>query len=209
MMQDERWHGRVPLVAILRGVEPDRAVDVGSALVAAGVSIIEVPMNSPEPLESIARLARSLGGRALIGAGTVLDPADVDRLAGIGASLVVSPGCNPTVIARTVRAGMIALPGVFTPSEMFMAIEAGASGLKIFPAELFPHTALKAVKAVLPDVPVFMVGGIHAGNMEAYVAAGAAGFGIGGSLFQPGKPLADIASDAAALVAAVRAAGAA
>jgi 2-dehydro-3-deoxyphosphogalactonate aldolase len=199
--------GRLPLVAILRGLEPERAVAVGEALVDAGFDIIEVPLNSPEPLTSITALVEALGDCALIGAGTVLTEAQVDDLAAIGAQLVVSPNCNPAVIRRTAAHGMVSMPGVVTPTEMFAALEAGATGLKIFPAEMVSPTIIKAVRAVLPpQVPVLAVGGINAGNMSEFLAAGAAGFGIGGSLFKPGKPLADIAADARAIVAAFKAA---
>ncbi|MFY8049581.1 MAG: 2-dehydro-3-deoxy-6-phosphogalactonate aldolase [Erythrobacter sp.] len=198
--------GRLPLVAILRGLEPERAAQVGEALVEAGFDIIEVPLNSPEPLVSIAALVEALGHRALIGAGTVLAEAEVDALAAIGAQLVVSPNCNPAVIRRSVAHGMVSLPGVLTPTEMFAAIDAGASGLKIFPAEIVGPAGLKAVRAVLPrQVPVLAVGGISAANMGDYLAAGAAGFGIGGALFMPGKPLAAIAADARTIVAAFNA----
>ncbi len=199
--------GRLPLVAILRGLEPERAVAVGEVLVEAGFDIIEVPLNSPEPLTSIAALVEALGDCALIGAGTVLTEAQVDDLAAIGAQLVVSPNCNPAVIRRTAAHGMVSMPGVVTPTEMFAALEAGATGLKIFPAEMVSPAIIKAVRAVLPpQVPVLAVGGINAGNMGAFLAAGAAGFGIGGSLFKPGKPLAEIDADARAIVAAFRAA---
>lgn len=202
--------GKTPLVAILRGIEPERAVAVGETLVECGFDIIEVPLNSPDPMISIAALVKAVGNSALIGAGTVLAETQVDRLADIGARLVVSPNCNPSIIRRTVGHGMISLPGVLTPTEMFAALEAGATGLKIFPAEMASPAIIKAVRAVLPPaVPVLAVGGIHAGNMSEYLAAGAAGFGIGGSLFRPGKQLAEIAADARALVEAFAAARAA
>ncbi|HSF12114.1 MAG TPA: 2-dehydro-3-deoxy-6-phosphogalactonate aldolase [Erythrobacter sp.] len=199
--------GRLPLVAILRGLEPERAADVGETLVECGFDIIEVPLNSPDPLTSIAALVTVLGNRALIGAGTVLTEAQVDALADIGAGLVVSPNCNPAVIRRTAAHGMVSLPGVITPTEMFAALDAGATGLKIFPAEMVSPAIVKAVRAVLPaQVPVYAVGGINALNMGEYLGAGAAGFGIGGSLFKPGKPLPEIAADARAIVAAFKAA---
>ncbi len=204
---DQRLEGKLPLVAILRGLEPERAVEVGTALVEAGFDILEVPMNSPEPLRSIEAMMGVLGDKALIGAGTVLDTRQVDALADLGARLVVSPNCNVQVIVRTSARGMVSFPGVLTPSEMFTALEAGATGLKIFPAELMAPPILKAVRAVLPPaVPVYVVGGINAANMAEYIAAGASGFGIGGSLFKPGKPVEDIARDAVALVAAYKAA---
>lgn len=203
-------YGKTPLVAILRGIEPERAAAVGETLVECGFDIIEVPLNSPDPMISIAALVKAVGNSALIGAGTVLAETQVDRLADIGARLVVSPNCNPSIIRRTVGHGMISLPGVLTPTEMFAALEAGATGLKIFPAEMASPAIIKAVRAVLPPaVPVLAVGGIHAGNMSEYLAAGAVGFGIGGSLFRPGKQLAEIAADARALVEAFAAARAA
>ena len=199
--------GRMPLVAILRGLEPERAVEVGHALVDAGFDVIEVPLNSPDPFTSISALVEALGERALVGAGTVLSAGEVDRLAGIGAGLVVSPNCDPAVIARTAYHGMVSLPGVLTPTEMFAALDAGATGLKIFPAEIVSPAVVRAVRAVLPPaVPVLAVGGIHAGNMGDFLAAGVAGFGIGGALFRPGKPVEAIARDARAVVEAFRAA---
>ena len=201
------WKAHLPLVAILRGLEPERAVDVAGALVDAGIGMIEVPMNSPEPLRSIAAIVDAFGDRALIGAGTVLDVATVDSLKGIGAQLVVSPNFNPEVVRRAAALGMTAMPGVLTPSEMFGALEAGATGLKIFPAELFPASAIKAVRAVLPKgCPILVVGGIHAGNMTEFLAAGATGFGLGSALFKPGKDLSAIGTDARATVEALRAA---
>ncbi len=199
--------GRLPLVAILRGLEPERAVAVGGVLVEAGFDIIEVPLNSPDPLASIAALVEAFGSRALIGAGTVLTEAEVDALAEVGAGLVVSPNGNPAVIRRTARRGMVSLPGVLTPTEMFAALEAGASGLKIFPAEMIAPPIITAVRAVLPAAtPIYAVGGINAANMGGWLAAGVSGFGIGGSLFRPGKPLGDIAADARAIVSAFKAA---
>jgi 2-dehydro-3-deoxyphosphogalactonate aldolase len=199
------FDSRFPLVAILRGLEPERAVEVGEALVDAGFDVIEVPLNSPDPFTSIAALVAALGKRALVGAGTVLTVDQVDRLADIGAGLVVSPNCNPAVIARTAAHGMVSLPGVLTPTEMFAALSAGATGLKIFPAELVSPAAVKAVRAVLPPtVPVLAVGGISAANMGDYLAAGITGFGIGGALFKPGKPTEAIARDARAMVEAFR-----
>jgi 2-dehydro-3-deoxyphosphogalactonate aldolase len=195
--------GHRPLIAILRGLEPARAADVARALVAAGISLIEVPLNSPDPLASIEAIIAAVGDKALVGAGTVLDAGQVRALAALGARLVVAPNCNPDVIGAAVASGMVALPGVLTPTEMFAAIAAGAQGLKIFPAELVPPAGVKAVRAVLPPgLPLFMVGGINAGTMAAYRAAGATGFGLGSSLFTPGKPLADIAAEATSIVAA-------
>jgi 2-dehydro-3-deoxyphosphogalactonate aldolase len=203
LMSRDFLDGHRPLIAILRGLEPERAAAVAHALVDAGISLIEVPLNSPDPLSSIEAIIAAVGDAALVGAGTVLDTGAVRSLAGIGARLVVAPNCNAAVIDAAVASGMIALPGVLTPTEMFAAIAAGAHGLKIFPAELVPPAAVKAVRAVLPPgLPLFMVGGISAANMAAYRAAGATGFGLGSSLFTPGKPLADIAAAAKAVVAA-------
>jgi len=201
----QAFQGRTPLVAILRGLEPARAVAVGEVLVDCGFDIIEVPLNSPDPLVSIAALVKAMGDRALIGAGTVLTEAQVDALADIGARLVVSPNCNPAVIRRTSAHGMVSMPGVLTPTEMFAALDAGASGLKLFPAEMSSPAIIKAVRAVLPPaVPVLAVGGIHADNMRDYLVAGVTGFGIGGSLFRPGKSLDEIAADGRSIVAAFK-----
>ena len=201
----QAFQGRTPLVAILRGLEPARAVAVGEVLVDCGFDIIEVPLNSPDPLVSIAALVKAMGDRALIGAGTVLTEAQVDALADIGARLVVSPNCNPAVIGRTAAHGMVSMPGVLTPTEMFAALDAGASGLKLFPAEMSSPAIIKAVRAVLPPaVPMLAVGGIHADNMRDYLVAGVTGFGIGGSLFKPGKSLDEIAADGRSIVAAFK-----
>lgn len=196
---------RLPLFAVLRGLEVDRAADVGRVLIAAGFEILEVTMNSPAPLESIAAIARAVGPGALVGAGTVTSVEEVDAVVDAGGRLVVSPHCDPELIAYAAKRQLVVLPGVLSPSEIFAAIRAGASGVKIFPAEIMPPAGIKAVKAVLPpDVPVYVVGGIHADNMGSYLAAGAAGFGIGGSLFRPGKSLSDIERDAVAIVAQFR-----
>lgn len=192
-----------PLVAILRGLEPANAVRIAGEIIEAGFDIVEVPLNSPMPFDSIEAIVKAFGDRALVGAGTVLKRDQVDRLADIGSKLVVSPNCNPDVIGRSVAKGMVALPGVVTPSEMFAAIDAGATGLKIFPAEFVPPAAVKAMCAVLPsNVPIFAVGGIDTGNMTDYLKAGATGFGMGGAVFKPGKPSEDVAADAARIVAA-------
>lgn len=206
-MTDQQLNRRLPLFAVLRGLEPERARDVARALVSGGFEILEVTMNSPEPVASIAAIAEAVGDSALVGAGTVTTTQEVDSVIAAGGRLIVSPHCDPDLIAYAVQQRLTVLPGVLTPSEMIRAMKAGASGLKVFPAELVPPQGIKAIKAVLPhQVPVFVVGGVHAGNMSEYLAAGAAGFGIGGSLFKPGKPLSDIEKDAAALVAAFRSA---
>lgn len=191
------------LVAILRGVTPDEVEEIGDALVGAGITTIEVPLNSPEPLKSIGRLARCFGSRALIGAGTVLSPQEVDNVLDVGGTLVVSPNCDPAVIARTLEHKMVSMPGVFTATECFQAIAAGARTLKLFPGSMAGPEGLKALRAVMPsDVDLYAVGGASPDNLKDWVAAGAAGFGIGTSLFKPGMTAGDVADRAAALVAA-------
>lgn len=199
-----------PLVAIIRGITPDEVDGVGDALVQAGIRIIEVPLNSPNPLASIERLVRRVGDAATIGAGTVLDPADVHRLADIGAQLVVSPHVDVDVISATLAEGMVASPGFFTPSEAFRAIGAGAPVLKLFPAEAASPAVLKAQLAVIPPhVPVLAVGGISPDTVAPWLAAGAAGFGLGSGLYTPGLGAAEVGRRAQAYVAAVKAAPAA
>jgi 2-dehydro-3-deoxyphosphogalactonate aldolase len=179
--------GHRHLIAILRGITPAEAVAVAEALVAAGISMIEVPLNSPEPLMSISRAVRAAGGVAMIGAGTVLAAAEVDAVAESGGSFVVSPDANPEVIGRTVARGLASYPGVFTPTEAFAAIRAGATGLKFFPAEVLGPGGIKAMKAVLPrDVPLYAVGGAKPDNFAAYRAAGCTGFGLGTYIYTPG-----------------------
>ena len=193
-----------PLVAILRGVRPDEVEAIGDALVDAGFTLIEVPLNSPDPFASIERLARRHGDRAMIGAGTVLTTDDVARLADVGGRMVISPNTNPRVIAASVSAGMASLPGYFTPSEAFAALEAGASALKLFPAEAASPAVLKAQRAVLPrDVPLLAVGGIAPDTMAPWRAAGANGFGLGSALYKPGASAAEVGAAARAFVAAL------
>lgn len=207
MTPAERLHRHMaecPLVAIIRGVTPDEAVGVGEAIFAAGISIIEVPLNSPDPLASIERLAEALGSRAIVGAGTVLNVADVARVRDAGGQIVVSPGGDPAVIAATVAAGMISAPGYFTPTEGFAALKAGAHALKLFPAEAAPPAVVKAQRAVLPkDVKLIVVGGVTPANMAAYLAAGANGFGLGGGVYRPGQTPAEVGAQARAYVAAL------
>ena len=192
---------RCPLVAILRGVRPDEVEPIGDALVEAGFTLIEVPMNSPDPLVSIGRLARRLEGKALVGAGTVLTPDQVDAVQQAGGRLIISPNSNLSVIARSAEAGLISMPGYFTPTEAFAAVQAGASALKLFPAEAATPTVLKAQRAVLPkELPVLAVGGINPGNMGPWVAAGADGFGLGSALYKPGATVAQVREAAQAFL---------
>lgn len=193
-----------PLVAIIRGVTPDAVVGIGEALVAAGIRLIEVPLNSGDPFASIERLATALGSHATVGAGTVLHAAQVARVADAGGALVVSPNTDSAVIAATAAAGLVSAPGYFTPSEAFAALAAGAHVLKLFPAEAASPAVLAAQRAVLPKhVPVLAVGGITPDSMAAWTAAGAAGFGLGGGLYAPGRSAADVAARARAYVAAL------
>jgi 2-dehydro-3-deoxyphosphogalactonate aldolase len=195
------------LVAILRGVTPQEALAVGQALVDAGINRIEVPMNSPDPLESIAALQAAFGAVAKIGAGTVLQVEQVAQVAATGAKLIVSPNCNPAVIRAAKAASMESFPGVMTPTEAFAAIEAGADVLKLFPGELVGPVGLRAMKAVLPrDMPLYAVGGVTPENMADWLAAGATGFGIGSSIYKPGDSAQVVAGKAQALVAAWKAA---
>jgi len=177
----------VPLIAILRGLPLGDAVAVAQALVDAQWSVVEVPLNSPQPLASIAAIAKAFP-QLLVGAGTVLQPEQVHDVHKAGGKLVVAPNFNAEVVRAAVDLGMVCLPGVFTPTEAFAALDAGASGLKLFPAEMIAPAAVKAMRAVLPaSTLLFPVGGISATNMRAYLAAGANGFGIGSALYTPGK----------------------
>ena len=194
-----------PLVAIIRGVTPGEAEAIGEAIFEAGIRIIEVPLNSPEPLASIERLARRFGERALIGAGTVLEPSDVGRVKDAGGRVIVSPNTFEPVIEAAAAAGLVSLPGFFTPSEAFTALRAGATGLKLFPAEGASPAVVKAQRAVLPkDVPLLVVGGIGPGNMQPWLDAGAQGFGLGSGLYRPGQSAQETAAKARAYVEGLR-----
>jgi 2-dehydro-3-deoxyphosphogalactonate aldolase len=196
----------LPLIAILRGVGPDEAIAVGEALVGAGFRAIEVPLNSPEPLKSIAALASAFGERALIGAGTVLDPADVERIADAGGGLIVMPHADLAIVRTAKAQGLACVPGVATPTEAFGSLAAGADALKLFPAEALPPAVVKAWRAVLPATTWLLpVGGITPERMAPYLAAGANGFGLGSALYQPGLAPAQVATRARAFAAALAA----
>jgi 2-dehydro-3-deoxyphosphogalactonate aldolase len=193
-----------PIVAILRGVKPDEIDGIGDALIEAGVTVVEVPLNSPQPFESIRRLAARHGHHALVGAGTVLEAADVARLKEAGGKLVVAPNFDADVVRAAKAAGLATLPGVMTPSEGFAALKAGADGLKLFPAEIIPPVVFKAWRAVFPaDCLMLAVGGVGVDNIRTYAEAGASGYGIGSGLYKPGRPAAEIGKLARALVAAL------
>jgi 2-dehydro-3-deoxyphosphogalactonate aldolase len=194
----------LPLIAILRGIRPEEVPAAADALAGAGFRIIEIPLNSPEPLESLRYLARRTD--LLVGAGTVLSPAEVEAVAAAGGRLMVAPNADREVIAAAERLGMVALPGVATPTEAFAALAAGADGLKMFPAEILPPKAVKAWRAVLPaSVPLLPVGGITPESMGDYLAAGADGFGLGSALYKPGMSAGELGRRAEAFAMAYRA----
>jgi 2-dehydro-3-deoxyphosphogalactonate aldolase len=195
----------LPLIAILRGLEPENALPVGQILVDAGFRIIEVPLNSPRPFDSIERLDQALGARALIGAGTVLQPPDVGRVRDAGGRLIVMPYSDPRIIEEAKAQGLICLPGVATPTEGFAALAAGADGLKLFPAETIPPVVVKAWRAVFPPETLLLpVGGITPERMADYLAAGASGFGLGSALFHPGLTRAEVQTRAMAFGSAIK-----
>ena len=203
MLRDSFQH--LPFIAILRGMKPEEAPWVMETLIAADFQILEVPLNSPRRFESLAYLVRHAPAGSLIGAGTVLTEAEVDEVAATGAKLMIAPNCAPAVIAAAKARGLIALPGVATPTEAFAALQAGADGLKMFPGELLPPAAVKAWRAVLPKGTLLIpTGGVTPENVAAYRAAGADGFGIGSALYRPGMTRDELAQKAAAFVAAVR-----
>jgi 2-dehydro-3-deoxyphosphogalactonate aldolase len=193
---------RLPFIAILRGIRPEEVLDAGQALVDAGWHMIEVPLNSPRPLHSILALTAAFP-HALIGAGTVLEPEQVHQVHKAGGKLVVAPNFNADVVRAAADLGMVCLPGVATPTEAFAALDAGATGLKLFPAEMIPPAGVKAMRAVLPAATLLLpVGGISAASIGSYFAAGANGFGIGSALYTPGKPAAEVKQSALDFAAA-------
>lgn len=195
----------LPLIAILRGLEPEQALGVGNILIDAGFRVIEVPLNSPKPLESIERLVDAFSDRAIIGAGTVLRANDIGDVAKAGGRLVVMPHADTSLIRKADHLGLFCIPGVATPTEAFAALDAGADSLKMFPAETLPPQVVKAWRAVLrPPIKLLPVGGITPDNMAAYIEAGASGFGLGSALFKPDMPLATIADNAQAFAQCCR-----
>ena len=191
------------IIAILRGVTPDEALGLTEVLIAEGIDRIEVPLNSPEPFTSIAAMVKAFGQTALIGAGTVLSPDDVHRLAQIGSGMVVSPDCNPRLIVSTKQANMKSYPGVMTPTECFTALRNGADGLKLFPGSLIGPEGLKAIKAVLPaGTETYAVGGAGPDNFADWAAAGVDGFGIGTAIYKPGFTAEDVRARARDIVSA-------
>ena len=196
--------GRCPLVAILRGVKPDEVVAIGEALVEAGIAIIEVPLNSPDPLVSIEALAKRFGDKVLVGAGTVLTVEQVGQVARAGGRIIVSPSTDYDVIAATAAEGLVSAPGYFTPSEAFLALKAGATTLKLFPAEAATPALVRAQRAVLPkDVPLLIVGGVKPDAVGQWFEAGANGFGLGSALYKPGQTAQQVGQQARDFVAAV------
>lgn len=200
--QFEAALSHIPLVGILRGLQPHEALAMGEALTSTGWTLIEVPLNSPDPLKSIAILASNFP-QALIGAGTVLTPDDVRNVHAAGGQLIVSPNFNPGVVREAVRLGLVCLPGVMTATEAFAALEAGATGLKLFPAEMITPAVVRALRAVLPaDTRLLPVGGITPENMSSYLAAGATGFGIGSALYKPATKATQVLANAMNFISA-------
>ncbi|MDT7953581.1 MAG: 2-dehydro-3-deoxy-6-phosphogalactonate aldolase [Acetobacteraceae bacterium] len=207
-MDMKAWLAQCPLIAILRGLPPADADSVGAALVEAGLRIIEVPLNSPDPLRSIETLARNFGDTALIGAGTVLTTADVASVAAAGGRLMVTPHADPALVTAAKAAGLTTAPGFFTPAEAFSLLAAGADALKLFPAEAASTAVLRSLRAVLPASTLLIpVGGVDAASIPAWRAAGAAGYGIGSAIYKPGDDAATVRTKAAALTAALAATG--
>jgi 2-dehydro-3-deoxyphosphogalactonate aldolase len=203
-MELKDWLARSPIVAILRGVKPDEVEPIVEALDENKILVVEVPLNSPQPLDSIERLARCFGERMLVGAGTVMSPDDVKRIANVGGRLIVTPHADVSVTAQAKASGLFAVPGFFTPTEAFALLKAGADALKLFPAEAASPQVLSALRAVLPpQTAVLAVGGVSPANLAAWHRAGAAGYGIGSSIYKPGDKAADVRTKAKALITAL------
>ncbi len=203
-MELTAWLAHCPLIAILRGVRPDEVLAVGEALAGEGIAIVEVPLNSPQPIDSIGRLTQTLGDRLLIGAGTVMTAALVGEIASVGGKLIVMPHADATIVRAAKQQGLLAVPGCFTPTEAFAMLAAGADALKLFPAEAASPAVLRALRAVLPPGIVLLpVGGIDADNLAGWREAGAAGFGIGSAIYRPGDRPETVAAKARRLVSAV------
>jgi 2-dehydro-3-deoxyphosphogalactonate aldolase len=203
-MEMNSWLTQCPLVAILRGLPPPDADAIGKALIDAGLRIIEVPLNSPDPFRSIEMLARKYGDTALIGAGTVMTEADIDNVAKAGGRLIVTPHADPALVRAAKAAGLFAVPGFFTPAEAIALLNAGADALKLFPAEAGSPAMLKAIRAILPaGTQILPVGGVDATNIPAWHIAGAAGYGIGSAIYKPGDDAATVTRKAAALIASL------
>ena len=199
---------QMPIIAILRGVRPSEAVAIAEAVLESGIRVIEIPLNSPDPLTSIRHVAKELAGRAVVGAGTVLSEAEVDRVADTGGRLIVSPNTDPQVIRKTKARGLMSAPGVMTPSEAFAALSAGADVLKMFPGEFFSLPVIRSMAAVLPKTSVLvLVGGVTPDMIEAYCGSPVAGFGVGSSIYKPGMTAADVKVSAAGFADAIRRAG--
>jgi 2-dehydro-3-deoxyphosphogalactonate aldolase len=198
------WLARCPVIAILRGVKPHEAVAIGEALSGEGVAIVEVPLNSPQPIASIGRLARAFDDRLLIGAGTVMTVAQVGEIAAVGGKLIVTPHADATIVRAAKQQGLLAVPGCFTPTEAFAMLAAGADALKLFPAEAASPAVLRALRAVLPPATALLpVGGIGTDNIAGWREAGALGFGIGSAIYRPGDAPETVAAKARGLVSAV------
>ena len=195
----------LPLIAILRGITPDEVADVATVLVSEGITTIEVPLNSPDAMTSIKKLSDELADKAVIGAGTVLTAEEVEAVQAVGGQLIVSPNCDAEVIATTKRLNMQSWPGVFTPTECFAALQAGADGLKLFPGSMAGPSGLKAIRAILPKgTKVYAVGGAGADNFAEWIAASADGFGLGTALYSPGLTAEEVAARAQTIVQAYR-----
>ena len=200
----QTWLARMPLLAVLRGITPDEALPVGAALLQHGIGILEVPLNSPEPYRSIRLLADRFGAEALVGAGTVLQPAEAAQVAEAGGRIAVSPNFDAAVVAASRAAGLLSVPGIFTPTEAFAALAAGADALKLFPGDAISPKVVGALRAVLPaGTQIVVTGGVDADNLGAWLSGGADGAGIGSALYKPGKALADVEAYAGRLAAAV------